>query len=673
MPFDSADFKECLKETLDYLYDWEKEAREDFNFYALNQWDPEDKGAMEDTTRPALVFDRTRPLIDAVAGTEITSRYEAKFLPRDPDSDEPDQLYSEAASKIFKWVSQRANVEHYISSAFHSCIVSGVGCTETYVDYESDPDGMIVTKRVPIFEMGWDPSSTEPNLADARWLIRDRWLDIDELKSLFGGDVVDEIIARAQTDPKGPGAGGFIGNLSSREVDDGFKAYAEKKGRRYFDHRTKKVRLWECQRFERKYMARILMPPEIEQLRPGVSSEIMVEMQDARDAVEELTAIIKDVNDNLPPSPMGSPTPQIGSPVVIENFPVKKFYRSYYVGDEMVGEDEEIPTKRYSYEFMTCFEDWHEEDRRYFFGLMRPMRDPQKYANKFFSHAVHMWASNPKGLLMYEEDFVEDDQDLATEWAKANGQIRVNTGALSQSAKPKFEVVDSKVNFRGIETLLQHALSSVHGSSGVNPSYFAGGAGDLRRTAASSIESIREQNLATVSIPFDSLRFFKKRHALLVMANVAEHMQPDVIGNVLNNDEMMVAEILSSEDLPNQYDIIVEEVPASQSRQMEVFEKIMQTSFVPQLLELGVGVPPTVAKFFPVPSDVKQEFEGLLQQANELIQQKMENERVGLEVQRLQLELQKMQMAQMASQGVVPQQQPTGQQEQPPGGSEEPS
>jgi len=69
------EFEVAYKETLQYLKRWDTEVKNDFRFYALEQWDEEDIEALKEEGRPSLVFDRTGPIIRAVAGSQITNRF----------------------------------------------------------------------------------------------------------------------------------------------------------------------------------------------------------------------------------------------------------------------------------------------------------------------------------------------------------------------------------------------------------------------------------------------------------------------------------------------------------------------------------------------------------------------------------------------------------------------
>lgn len=645
MAFDDIEFKDCLGRSLAYAYAWEPDARMDFRFYGIDQWPDEDKEIMGD--RPALTFDRTRTVIDSVSGTEKVSRYEPRFAPRDPGLRDQDIMFSEPASKVYKWIRQRADAEQAESAMFQSTVICGVGCTSTEMEYDEDPEGKIVIYRVPIFQMLWDPHSVQPNMKDGRYVIRDRWVDEDEIQSLFGEDSISKVKELAGRSNQKSAKTLNLSDALGKTLDDArATSYLSRRGLRFYDAGSKKIRLWECQRYDKKYVNKIVVDENIAQVLGEQGQEILVEKKDTQEFMESLREINETVTQTLGIAPE--------SPVIIENFPVRRYMKSYHAGNEMIKQ-KEMPEKRFTYQFTTCFESWDDDqDHRYFFGLMKPMRDPQRYANKFFSQAVYLWASDPKGALLYEDGFFESEETAKKNYASAKGMIRVKRGTLSGSKGTEpYRQLQSTMSFRGSELLLQHAINSIPEAAGVNKEYFGGGASDLRRTAASSIESIREANLATISGPFASLRAYRKSHALLALSMIRSYMPKSQISKVLDGDDAAMSEIFSTTDLERQYDISVEEVPVSPSKQMEVFRTFMETNFIPQLMEAGVPVPPSVAKFFPVPSDVQVDFERALQDVYDVVKMEAESRK-------MELQLQMMQMQQAAMMG------PAGMQQGPP-------
>jgi hypothetical protein len=608
MTIENAEFQDALSDTLDYLYDWEKEARVDFEYASLQQWSKDDKDKLEAQGRPALVFDRTRPIIASVAGTEITQRYEPKFLPRDADLGDVDIAYSEAANKTYRWIRDRGDFAHHESLAFQSALICGVGCTELYLDYEEDPDGVIKMARVPIFEIGWDPSSIDPNYMDARYVIRDRWVDEDEVIQRFGRDVADK--AKLIGEQNAPGRSrGFLSSLFAREIDDPRRTYFENRSGKYYDTKRRQIRVWEMCRKERTYVTRIVPPAFLG------GDDLFVPKKEAEEFIRMYQAQIMQYN--VQAATMGMPPePPLR---FIEDFPTTKVWRSYHSGNEVI-DDKELPMHYFPYQFITAFEDWSDQARRYHFGLMRSMRDPQMYANKFFSHMVHMWASNPKGAIMFEEDLFQNMDEARDSWAAADGWLPVDIGKL-QGPSPKYQIIPSSINYNGVQMLLQHSIGSVSAAAGISEQYTVGNPTDLRRTAASAVSSVKESNQVTISQPFDALRLYKRIQGRLILDHVAAYVPVNQLTRLLNPEEQMeFIQPAKEGKLHQQYEVIAEEAPASKSKQMDVFNKIMETSFIPQLMEIGVTVPPELAKYFPFPPDINAEFEKVLTATKEIME-----------------------------------------------------
>ena len=375
--------------------------------------------------------------------------------------------------------------------------------------------------------------------------------------------------------------------------------------------------------------------PEAVQEFPVPTGDLIVAKKDATEAVGSINMELDQFNAEVL-QPMGMQP--LDAAETIEDFPQDRYYRCFMAGNRKLKE-QRILVDNYTYQFMTCFEDWSDQSYRYFFGAMRPMRDPQMYANKFLSHAIHMWSSNPKGALIAEKSFFEDRRKASEEWAQPNGFITVRDGAL-QSAKPRFQHLTHNVSLKGVETLLSHAIGSVSSALGVSEQYFVGSAGDLKRTAAQSIEHVTQQSMITLSNPFDSLKLYRERHARLWLGYLREFMDEKTVIRVLG-PEAAVLQTMKEDDLIFLYDISVEDAPDSKSKQSEVFQMMMETNFLPQLLQMGVAPPPSVAKYFPLPGDIRSDFEVSFQNSYDL-------QMMQAEVQKMELQMQMMQMQMMA-------------------------
>jgi hypothetical protein len=640
--FGQEQFKTILHDSLDYKAEKEMDRREDYNFASLQQWDTDDKRSLGKENRPALTFDRTMPLIQSVSGSQVTQRYQVAYLPRDSSLSDVDRVVSSPLSQYGRWVQQTGDFEQYESLAFKDNLIGGYGSTEMMISYDENPDGQIGLKRVIPQEITWDPASVEPNNADARWIIRDKWIDEDELASMFGAENAEEV-ARAAGSISEPGvsrsgltnAGNAGGTTHTTEQRYAYDLTREPRSEdKFYDPRTHRVRLFECQRFERRYRTRIIAPdfesPMFMMALEAGKPPPVVEYFEERENVKERLASIRQASLSFNQGPNSTIIPD---PIVIEDFPVRIYTRSFHTNSEML-KLEQLPVGGFTYEFMTCFEDWSQETRRHWMGLMRRMKDPQRYANKFLSQSVHLYTANPKGGFMFEEGLFVDDSEAAQAYNMATGWMPVKKGKLTNSAKPPYVQLASNVHLNQAEGLMAHAINSVAASVGLSEAYFVGGAQDLRRTSGQAVSSVLSQNLKSQSTPFDSLRLYRKRIGRLMLGFIDAYVDPKQIERVVGaEDAAPIIQSLGSGDLQNEYDIVVEEVPTSPNERQEVFDVLMQSGFLPQMMSQGMPIPPSLAEFFPIPANATAELQASLQSSYDLQMANMEMQNLQLQMQ----------------------------------------
>jgi len=654
------EFEVAYKETLQYLKRWDTEVKNDFRFYALEQWDEEDIEALKEEGRPSLVFDRTGPIIRAVAGSQITNRFQAQYLPRDSDLLDIDSYASKSASKVARWIQQSGDFEHYETLAFQDNLICGVGCTHVEISYDEHPDGRVVGSRVPVWEAGWDPASRDPNMKDARWVLRDRWIDEDELIALFGPDAAENVLSAASQSASGSiGSGLTAHGGSTTQTTERRSSYDLRRPAgvddKYYDAATNRVRLTEWQRFHREYQTRVVAidvenPDEVMMALQQGEELPRVEMMLDKDEARAKILLLQEMTESLNFQVAGTPHGPVKDPVWIDNFPTKIYTQSFHTRVEAFSQ-KVLPQRDFSYQFMTSFEDWSETNQRYFFGLMRPMRDPQKYANKFLSQAVHLFTANPKGALLFEKDMFENPTGAAKEWNRTTGWLPVEVGKLAHNGKDKFRHLTSAVNMRGIESLLGYAIQAVASSVGISESVFVGSMQDIRRTSGEAIDSVVAQGMKTQANPFDSLRLYRKRMGRLLLDFMQNQLDPEILIRIVQGhsgdpeaeaEAQVFLEALANGALTTEYDVVVEEVPSSPNEKAEVFEMMANNQFFTGLINGGVPIPPSMAEFMPIPSQGAGEMKVSLKLAYDLANARMEFESMQLqaEVQQMQAQMQ---------------------------------
>src|SRR5215207_10583165 len=88
-------FKAWFKADREHSAKWRKDAMEDFEFLAGEQWTETEKAALKEQLRPIITFNRTHPIINSISGMEIVNRQEVKYFPREAGDAKANELLTE--------------------------------------------------------------------------------------------------------------------------------------------------------------------------------------------------------------------------------------------------------------------------------------------------------------------------------------------------------------------------------------------------------------------------------------------------------------------------------------------------------------------------------------------------------------------------------------------------
>ena len=154
----------AYRDSRDHSSKWRDKARESYDFEAGHQWAEEDLTRLQDDDRPSVTIDRIARTLQSVLGTQIANRQETRFIPRELGDVQVNEILTKAA----EWVRDESEAEDEETDAFNDLLVCGMGWTQTDLDYDDDPDGMIVTNRRDPLWMYWDPSARKKNLSEVR-------------------------------------------------------------------------------------------------------------------------------------------------------------------------------------------------------------------------------------------------------------------------------------------------------------------------------------------------------------------------------------------------------------------------------------------------------------------------------------------------------------------------
>lgn len=161
-------------EEIRYQPHWRQEADKVADYYDGNQLDPETLADLEEKGMAPLITNLVKPTIDMVLGMEAKTRSDWRCI---ADSEQFQDI-AEAFSQKLHEAERETRADRACSDAYAGQIKTGLSWVE--VSRESDPFRYPYrVSAVHRREMFWDWVAKEPDLSDARYVVRKRWFDID--------------------------------------------------------------------------------------------------------------------------------------------------------------------------------------------------------------------------------------------------------------------------------------------------------------------------------------------------------------------------------------------------------------------------------------------------------------------------------------------------------------
>ena len=509
---------------------WRDETRESYSFVAGDQYEEKDRARLKELMRPCLSFNRIGPVIDSVSGMEVNNRQEVRYIPRTMgDAAVNEQLTGGAA-----WIRDECDAEDEESDAFIDLLIGGMGWTETRIEYETDPDGMIRIERIDPFEMYWDPSARRRNLDDARYVIRVREMDIADAKAMFPD--ADEASLHASWANVTDTDGKAIDRELARNYESEGTSQLPRKGR---------VRIAECQWWELEPFWRVIDP----------TTGQIAELSEADYKKLSTKVTLESVKQQ------------------------RRVYKRAFIGTKVIEEGPAPCEGHFTYRCMTGKRDRNKGD---WYGLVRSMKDPQRYANKLMSSALHIMSTSGKGI-MAEAGAVDDVRQFEEDWAHPDKTVWLADGAIAQGRimpKPGSQIPP------GLPDLLMQSISAIRDVSGVNLEML----GMADRQQAGVLEAQRKQSAMTVlATMFDSLRRYRKEQGRVLLYFIKKYMNDGRLMRI-TQDEGKGYQPFKLDDSTIKYDVIVDQSATSPNQKEATWAILGQ--LMPVLMK--VPLPPDI-------------------------------------------------------------------------------
>lgn len=497
---------------------WREQAEDWYNLEAGNQWTDDDLIAMEERGRIPAVFNLIAPTIDAVAGAQIQNRQQAQYYPREKG----DTGVSDVLTQAVKFVSDECNGDMEDSEAFRDTLICGEGWS--YTAPEVDGETVTLPKvRVDPLEMGVDPAARKACYEDARYLRRVIPMSLDEFDEFKreikrpgaepDGQALSEGKRLTVVDPRQRYKNGMLGTGSSDEIF------------------VTEWQWWE------KVPATLTALPDPEQ--PGVTKLVMLD--DAQ--TKEAKAIAASVGITLQTSKT-----------------TRKVYRRAFVGGGELLLNETLPEGKFRYQ---CITGKRDRNKGTYYGLVKPMADPQRFVNKLYSEVMHIFRTNAKGGLAVESGAVEDIVEFEKSWAQGDAITWVNDGALSGGRiLPKTAPPIPVAVFQ----MMEFARDMVRACTGVNEEIL----GIAGREQPGVLEAQRKQAAYGILGPyFDGFRRYIRNWGVLFLGQMRAYLPKSMLVRIVEEGAQRYVDLAYTMEA-EEYDVVVDEAPTTPNQKAKV-------------------------------------------------------------------------------------------------------
>lgn len=547
--------------------DWLEEAKEDFDFVASHQWDDETRRLLRLEGRPPTTFNLVGAMIQSVSGYEISNRQETAFLPRHVGVAGQDELVTGA----YKYFRANADAEYAESAAFLSATVCGYGFTETFIDYDDNPDGDYRKLPVHYREIVFDRNARQRNLKDGRRIARIREMSCLEAEELFP-DVERSELHAAWIDDEDDGDRKSSGN-------DPRNRYNGQASHEWTDE--KRVKIVDVQWYEFERFARFIDPFTGAEAEMSLDKFKILEQRAAEFGVKLTVAKQR-----------------------------RKVYKRAFLGTKLLEPVSELPAgKHFTYGAVTGLLD---ENKGTFYGLVRALKDPQRWTNKLFSQTMHILNTNAKGGIVAERGAFEDDNKAAQDWAKADSIVWAKTGTLSGQS-PAFIPKPVAQLPPAFFQLMDFALNMGPRVSGINLEFL----GMREANQAGVLEYQRRQAGITILAPlFDSLRLHRIMCGRMDLVLIQRYLSDGRLVRIVGPDVARFMPLNRDATL-GEYEIVVDDAPTSPNQQEKTWAITMQMKDL--LGPLFAQNPELAAKFIkhsPLPESASSDIAAALTKPN---------------------------------------------------------
>jgi hypothetical protein len=488
---------ETDKRTFEKLQEWWLQAREtqalvrlemdtDENFYHGDQFTQEDRLALEAVGQAPLVFNKTKPVIDWLIGTERRTRVDFNVLPRQKGKEKDAQVKKD----VLKYISDTSKAPFARSEAFKEAAMSGLGWLEVGVRADETEEPIFI-RQESWRNIWYDALGVAKDTSDWRYLYRSKWTDLDIAQAMFP-DFAGELERCATS----------VGTDLSTSDDDEFYiglrfSHRDRTGNQiglpsYTDiihgnvnNRRERVRLVECW---------YRMPLKGRKVKGGKHHGRVVNLKNQKMMFElnrDIDAGVASVYDAV--------VMQVKCAVFCENVLLQNMDSPYH-------------HNRFPFVPVWAYRKgkFHEP-----YGVVRNCRDPQEDLNKRYSKALFLLSST---RIIADRNAVQDWESVREEVGRPDAQILLDTPGARFEINKEATLAEEQVK------LMMNDGMHIQEVSGVTSENLGR---DTNAISGRAVLAKQTQGSVVSAELFDNLRFSQQHLGELTLSTAEQFMDEE--------------------------------------------------------------------------------------------------------------------------------------------------
>ncbi len=532
--------------------DWLIEAQQAQAFKAGDQWTESEKREHKALGRESMVFNYVHPTVELLTGVLIQNPVDIRVEAQETQ----DNFLAEIMNILADWVEVLTDAEELDAEAFEDSIVTGKGFRS--VDVQPRPENptevLFVEECVPFWQVRKDPGSRNQSGKDARFWIIEKWVSLEDFKIRYpehASKVADIFYQKSETLSTNHPNYDFLDPSLDVVFDDYTDGFVD-----YYDAENLRVLVVQVEYYE-NYTRYHWVDPE----NPAETKEV---------AKEQAKLFPQDQ---------------------IIKTSAKKVMWLHFTNDFILFDDESpLMDDEYQIVPMYAYADKKRKITQYY-GVVKPMIDPQRECNKRVMQAIRLMANQGIGVYAEADAFVSLDQAQET-WPDPEQITLVKKGQIGN--------IQEKTGITFPAAAIQmHEVSkdSMKQISGINPDMM----GIREKEEPGIVIKLRQQaSMTIISKLYNNHKKMKKELRKRRVYLIQKYMPDWQIAKIIGESETMMVKDGLVIDKENQL-----VAPVRALRDMKYNLKYAETSgnITKTMAELAIFLD-MVGKGFPVDPNV---------------------------------------------------------------------